>query len=110
MLGGLPPPQVEVFCIHGSEVFIYSDGGDNDNHDDHENDDKDIVTIVIEVNTTERVIYPPGSFPPALSPSIKIKIKNILSVKIYQENIKYKEYIENILNIKIYSHQPWQQV
>jgi len=35
LLGGLPPPQVEVFCIHGSEV-----------------------------NTTERVVYPPGSFPP----------------------------------------------
>ena len=85
------------------------DDGDDENHDDGD-DDKDIVTIVIEVNTTERVIYPPGSYPPALSPSIKIKIKNILSVKIYQENIKYKEYIENILNIKIYSHQPWQQV
>jgi len=38
LLGGLPPPQVEVFCIHGSQV-----------------------------NTTERVIYPPGSFPPALA-------------------------------------------
>jgi len=38
LLGGLPPPQVEVFCIHGSEV-----------------------------NTTERVIYPPGSFPPSLA-------------------------------------------
>merc|ERR1719397_2493152 len=36
LLGGLPPPQVEVFCIHGSQV-----------------------------NTTERVIYPPGSFPPS---------------------------------------------
>jgi len=38
LLGGLPPPQVEVFCIHGSEV-----------------------------STTERVIYPPGSFPPSLA-------------------------------------------
>lgn len=38
LLGGLPPPQVEVFCIHGSQV-----------------------------NTTERVIYPPGSFPPTLA-------------------------------------------
>jgi lysophospholipase-3 len=40
LLGGLPPPQVEVFCIHGSQV-----------------------------NTTERVIYPPGSFPPSLAPT-----------------------------------------
>jgi len=47
LLGGLPPPQVEVFCIHGSEV-----------------------------NTTERVIYPPGSFPPALSPRRRQQTSN----------------------------------
>ena len=23
LLGGLPPPQVEVFCIHGSQVTIH---------------------------------------------------------------------------------------
>jgi len=38
LLGGLPAPQVEVFCIHGSQV-----------------------------NTTERLIFPPGAFPPSVA-------------------------------------------
>ena len=53
LLGGLPPPQVEVFCIHGSEVLIHLDDDENhgENHDgvDENNDNINILTIVIEV-------------------------------------------------------------
>ena len=66
LLGGLPPPQVEVFCIHGSEVLIHHDDSDDVNDGD-KNDDKKILTHVTQVSTTERVIYPPGSFPPSLA-------------------------------------------
>jgi len=69
LLGGLPPPQVEVFCIHGSQVLIHhDDDGDGDHDDDHDDESENkrySHHSYVEVNTTERVIYPQGSFPPS---------------------------------------------
>ena len=46
LIAGLKPPGVEVFCSHGSKV-----------------------------DTTERVVYPPGAFPTDTSHSSKLENK-----------------------------------
>ena len=62
LLQGLPPPEVEVFCAHGSQVgrkivsqhcqhTCFQSPGDN--------------IHIHQVPTTEKLVYPEGSFPPA---------------------------------------------
>ena len=46
LLGGLPPPQVEVFCIHGSEVLIHDDDHDENQDGDDANDESDNKNIL----------------------------------------------------------------
>ena len=50
LLAGLPPPQVEVFCTHGTQVTVQ--------------EREAVVEVGSQVDTTERLIYPVGTFPP----------------------------------------------
>ena len=50
LLAGLPPPQVEVFCTHGTQVTVQ--------------EREAVVEVESQVDTTERLVYPAGTFPP----------------------------------------------
>ena len=51
LLAGLPPPQVEVFCTHGTQVTVQ--------------EREALVEVESQVDTTERLVYPAGTFPPS---------------------------------------------
>lgn len=62
LLQGLPPPEVEVFCAHGSQVgrLPAQKSSSSLRHQHccvyfHQN---------LQVPTTEKLVYPEGSFPP----------------------------------------------